>query len=273
MPRRKAAALFDNWDLNLRSLRKHWDLFGARDPLWAILTHPERKDRRWDIGEFFETGIGEINGVLNYVDALAPGYGKRRALDFGCGVGRLSQALAEHFEEVYGVDISSAMIQHARGHNRHGDRCHYLVNEVDDLRIFPDEHFDFIYSNITLQHMPSRYSRRYIAEFLRVLAPAGALLFQLPGQARTSGSTFAGRSLRKFYYRFLWDILHPQTPYMGMYGIPKEELISWIRRHGGQVIDVVPDPAAEPEWEGFRYLVRRVARDAGPHPSGQMTTL
>ncbi len=238
-------------------------MFGSRDPLWAILTHPERKDRRWDVAEFFETGIGEINGVLAYVSTLAPGLGKRRALDFGCGVGRPTQALAGHFEEVHGVDISSAMIQHAREHNRHGDRCRYLVNEVDDLSIFPGEYFDFIYSNITLQHMPPRYSQRYIAEFVRVLAPGGALLFQIPSVARTSGSTLAGRSLRKFYYRFLWDLLHPQTPYMGMYGIPKENVIRLIERSGGRVMDVVPDRAAEPEWEGFRNLTATASGQSG----------
>lgn len=238
-------------------------MFGSRDPLWAILTHPERKGRRWDVAEFFETGVGEVKHVLAYVSALAPHFGKRRALDFGCGVGRLTQALSEHFEEVYGVDISSAMIQQARGHNRHGDRCHYVVNEVDDLHIFPNEHFDFIYSNITLQHMPARYSQRYLAEFLRVLAPGGVLLFQLPSVVRKSGSTLAGRTLRKFYYRFLWDLLHPQTPYMGMYGIPKETVIRLINRHGGRVIDVVPDAAAEPEWEGYRYLVTQIKRQGG----------
>ena len=235
--------------------------------MWAILTHPDRKEGRWDTREFFETGVWEVGRTLDHVVALHPGLQRRRALDFGCGVGRLTQPLAQHFEQVYGVDISSTMIQQANDYNQHGSRCQYLVNQKDDLSIFPEEHFDFIYSNITLQHMPSRYSRRYISEFMRVLAPDGALLFQIPSRARESGSKI-GRAIRAFYYRFLWDILHPDTPYMGMYGIPKEEVISLVTSQGFRVIHTAPDPAAEPEWEGYRYLVVRTSPEIVPSVPG-----
>jgi ubiquinone/menaquinone biosynthesis C-methylase UbiE len=232
-------------------------MFACRDPLWAILTHPDRKDSRWDTREFFETGVWEIARSLEQVSALHPGLQKRRALDFGCGVGRLTQPLAQHFEEAYGVDISASMIQQANNYNQHGSRCKYVLNTESDLRIFPGAHFDFIYSNITLQHMPPRYSRRYLAEFMRVLAPGGALLFQIPSKARDPGPK-VGRAIRAFYYRFLWDLLHPNTPYMGMYGIPKDEVVRLIASHGGQITNAAPDPAAEPEWEGYRYLVTRI---------------
>ena len=250
----------------MKALRKHWDLFASRDPLWAILTHPDRKDSRWDIKEFFETGAWEIQRSMEKVVALLPGLRKRRALDFGCGVGRLTQPLAQHFEEVHGVDISAEMIRRAGEYNQHGSRCRYAVNSTVDLRIFPDQYFDFIYSNITLQHMPRRYSRRYIAEFLRVLAPGGALLFQIPSETTDPGSP-VGRAIRTFYYRFLWDILHPDTPYMGMYGIPKEEVLRLVSAQGGRLIQAAPDPAAEPEWKGYRYLVTRDVPDSHAVPA------
>jgi ubiquinone/menaquinone biosynthesis C-methylase UbiE len=253
-------------NLNLRGLRKHWDLFATSDPLWAILTNPDRKGSRWDVHEFFETGVREIEQSMQQVLALNPGLGKRRALDFGCGVGRLTQALARHFERVDGVDISASMIQQANAYNQHGSRCQYVVNQRSDLRIFPDQHFDFIYSSITLQHMPPRYSRRYIAEFMRVLAPGGAVLFQLPSETRIPGSAI-GRATRTFYYRFLWDILHPDTPYMGMYGVPKEQVVRLLARHGGRLLHAGADPAAEPEWEGYRYMATRITPEGGVVPA------
>jgi ubiquinone/menaquinone biosynthesis C-methylase UbiE len=253
-------------NLNLKALRKHWDLFASRDPLWAILTRHDRKGRRWDVREFFETGVWEIERSMEQVTAWLPILGRRRALDFGCGVGRLTQALAGYFEHVDGVDISASMIQQANDYNQHGSRCQYVVNQKGDLRIFPGEHFDFIYSTITLQHMPPRYSRRYIAEFMRVLAPGGAVLFQLPSEARTSASTI-GRAIRTFYYRFLWDILHPDTPYMGMYGVRKDKVVRLLTHHGGRLIHVGPDPAAEPEWEGYRYLATRIAPEGSVVPA------
>jgi len=105
---------------------------------------------------------------------------KGTALDFGCGVGRLTQALCQYFERCIGVDIAGSMIKLAWKYNRFGDRCHYLVNDVGDLRMFEDGHFDFIYSNIVLQHIPSEYSTHYIREFVRLLSPGGMAVFQMP---------------------------------------------------------------------------------------------
>lgn len=263
-----ARRLFDNRYLNLKALQKHWDLFGTRDPLWAILTHPGKKNAGWDTQEFFDTGIWEVDAALQYVESLQPLAAKRRALDFGCGVGRLTQALGRHFEEVVGVDISPSMIALAQQYNRFGERCKYVLNERSDLSVFPGGTFDFIYSSITLQHMPPRYSRRYISEFLRVLAPGGALLFQLTSEIRKSSSTLIGRGLHKLYHRVLWDFLQPRQPLMGMYGVPRNKVERLLARHGGQVLAIQPDPAAEPEWEGFRYLVTRAKEVEGVRSRG-----
>ena len=47
-------------------------------------------------------------------DATAPVDPNMRVLDFGCGVGRVMEAVAElGFEYVDGVDISEEMIRHA----------------------------------------------------------------------------------------------------------------------------------------------------------------
>ena len=80
----------------------------------AILARSEKKNVPWDVGKFFQSGVFEIDAMLQYAESIQPLRGKKYALDFGCGVGRLTQALASHFERVCGVDISPAMIQHAR---------------------------------------------------------------------------------------------------------------------------------------------------------------
>ena len=170
--------------MELAELQRNWDAFGRTDPLWAILTDPAKRHGGWDVGEFFASGRAEVAAALRRVEALGASPRRGRALDFGCGVGRLTQALAEHFDEVVGVDIAPSMVAQARWYNRHGDRCRYVVNGADDLAIFPDGHFDFLYTFVVLQHMHPRYIRRYIAEFLRVLAPGGVACFQVPGEWR-----------------------------------------------------------------------------------------
>jgi SAM-dependent methyltransferase len=107
---------------------------------------------------------------------------RRRALDFGCGAGRLTQALAARFERVDGVDIAPSMVAAARRHNRHPERCHYHRNATPDLALFENEAFTFICSLLVLQHMEPRHSKAYLRELLRLLAPDGLLVFQLPSR-------------------------------------------------------------------------------------------
>lgn len=170
--------------MEIVDLHRHWEQFAREDPLWAILTVPGRKGRRWDPASFFATGVSEIRGAIEQLRALGIHAPRARALDFGCGVGRLSQALAEHFDRVDGVDISETMIHEANRFNRHGDRCRYHHNPRRGLELFDSGSFTFIYSNMVLQHIATEYAEEYLAEFARLLAPGGVLLFQVPIQQR-----------------------------------------------------------------------------------------
>lgn len=167
------------------ALRRHWERLGRRDPYWAVLTDPEKQGGGWDVEAFFHSGAAEIEAVLRRAEASGMASSRRRALDFGCGAGRLTQAMATHFARCDGVDISDSMLQVARQHDRYPDRCTYHLNASPDLALFADASFDFVYSTLVLQHMEPRYSKPYIRELLRVLAPGGLLVFQLPSQRST----------------------------------------------------------------------------------------
>src|SRR6266480_1580790 len=155
--------------MDVHDLQTTWDTQGRVDPLWAILSDPIKKGGRWDAEEFFATGVRDVESLINYLRGL-PGaaLGSRAALDFGCGVGRLTQPLAQHFAEVVGVDVSPSMIDLAQQYNRHAERCRYCVNATADLARFPTEHFDLVLSYLTLQHIPPRYTKQYIREFVRI---------------------------------------------------------------------------------------------------------
>src|SRR5262249_11664210 len=114
--------------MNLKDLQETWNAFGHRDPLWAVLTQPEKKGRRWKAQEFFETGVRDIGAALTYAASLLPAFRRDRALDFGCGVGRLTQALANYFGEIWGVDIAPSMLAQAEKYNRHGSKVKYVLN-------------------------------------------------------------------------------------------------------------------------------------------------
>jgi ubiquinone/menaquinone biosynthesis C-methylase UbiE len=149
--------------------------------MWAICVDPEKRGRRWTQEEFFATGELEISHIMEYLrsQGLSP-LNTAAALDFGCGVGRLTSALSRYFDECWGVDISPTMIQLARGFHKDNPRCRFWLNEADHLAKFPDGYFGFIYSSITLQHVPNRYVRKYLLELMRVLKPGGIFVFQIP---------------------------------------------------------------------------------------------
>jgi SAM-dependent methyltransferase len=165
-----------------------WEDAARKDPLWAILSDPAKRNRAWDVDAFFETGRREIARVFSDLRALGYSLQPGDALDFGCGVGRLTQALAPSFQRVTGVDISPTMIRLAERLNRFPDRVRYLVNARPDLVVLPAVSFDFIYSDIALQHIPPDQSRAYIAEFLRVLRPGGLAVFQVTAEHREAGA-------------------------------------------------------------------------------------
>ncbi len=246
--------------MKLPSTRKHWNRLAETDPFWAVLTTPDKKGNRWQLEEFFAHGREEVAarmaGVRRHHPALRPGM----ALDFGCGVGRLTQALAAHFDRVTGVDISEQMLELARALNQHGDRVHYLHNIHPDLRVFPDHQFDFVLSLITLQHMEPVYSRRYIAEFVRVTAPGGVMLFQIPATTapppRPRAFTLWPDTLARRLIRQLrrWLAI---DPVMEMHAIPRETVEAELGAAGAELLAVTRLDAAGAEIESWAYLARK----------------
>lgn len=243
--------------MNLRALRRHWDAYGRQDPFWAILTHPDKVQGRWDAEEFFRTGRDEIATVLSYLSSLGLAAGKERALDFGCGAGRLTQGLAGHFDEVVGVDIAPSMLELARLHDRTG-RCRFVLNQTDSLSGIASATFDFVYSNIVLQHVEPRFTRRYLAEFVRVLRPGGLLLFQLPVE-RVPAAPRGCKALLPEPLRALWRRMRLtlEFPRMEGHGLPRDEVVALLTSTGGDVVDVCDDGSAGAGWPSYRYCVRK----------------
>lgn len=223
--------------------KREWDDLAGLDPLWSILSDPAKRFAKWDVEEFFSTGRREVEQILAEVRALGYPLRGSKALDFGCGVGRVTRALAEQFAECYGVDISEGMIRLARQFNGHVSKCRFIVNTTDDLKIFPENHFDLVYSNIVLQHLPERNQiRSYVSEFIRIIAPGGLVVFQLASWIPWRNRIQIRRRLYSLLRRlgahggFLYAKLglHP----IRMNFIPESEVINLLEAAGARVLDV-----------------------------------
>ena len=164
---------------DLERLRRVWNELGADDPLWAILSDPAKRGGGWDAEEFFAKGEAEIAQIESFCAPLQRPRKRMLALDFGCGVGRLTRALGSRYAQAVGVDISPSMLERARALNARFPNVRFVENETSRLDFFADGSVDFLYSVLTLHHIPAPLQRTYISEFLRVLAPDGIAVFQI----------------------------------------------------------------------------------------------
>jgi SAM-dependent methyltransferase len=243
---------------SLSRQKQEWDELGTVDPLWAILADDQKKFGRWNLNEFFQTGSQEVEAVLARARSLGRPTQYSRALDFGCGVGRLSRAISRSFQVCVGVDISPAMVAMAKQLN---PACEFYVLTEPNLNTFEHEYFDFIYSNIVLQHQPAEsLVFAYISEFLRVLRPGGILVFQLPHyiplRYRLEPRRRAYRFCRQFFRlpsAFLYRTLklNPIT----MRAISEEKVTETISGMGGEVLAVQHDKNGGPHIESRTYFV------------------
>jgi len=162
--------------------RRDWEDLGRLDPLWAVLTSREGRRGQWGLDAFFATGLAEVAGLMAMARRLGLPAHREWALDFGCGAGRLTRALAIHFRAVAGVDISLTMLRKAVELNHEIPNCRFVLNTAPALACFKDDAFDLVYTSIVLQHFPGKAAiAAAISELLRVLRPGGLLAFQLPG--------------------------------------------------------------------------------------------
>ncbi len=156
---------------------RNWQGLAEVDPLWAVLSEPDKRGKKWDVEEFYETGRREVHELMETLKGLGLPERQKIALDLGCGPGRITHALAEHFQEVVGYDISEEMLRLAA--ESAGEREIFTLNETDDLDPFSTAVFDFIYCSRVLQHIDAERIGEYLAEMVRVLAPGGVLFCQM----------------------------------------------------------------------------------------------
>jgi len=265
--------------MRLRRHKRDWEDLAVVDPLWAILTDPRRQNGRWQLGEFFETGTAEIASILRTAAELDYPKSQKRALDFGCGVGRTTRALAAFFEECIGVDISERMVAQARRLNVDRTSCTFLVNVEPNLRQFESSGFDFVYSNLVLQHQPSRQlAQRYIGELLRVLRPGGLLVFQMPSfipwrhRLQLGGRLYRGMRRVGLSAEFLYR--RARVDPLRMIFLPEREIRAIVARHGGTILHTETADDQQGPIRGFFYFVRtdRDGSPAGPAPDASGLT-
>lgn len=239
-----------------QELRSTWEKLGDDDPCWAILSWRGKRGK-WDLQEFLETGRTEVAALIDRLalTGLTPGEGP--VLDFGCGVGRLTQAFADHFNLVHGVDVASSMVERATALNVHGERVSYHVNQRTDLSMFEDSSFRLVHSHLVLQHIPTQYARVYIREFCRILRPGGMLAFQIPCRQALTLKTVMQRALPKPVLDFVKRAKNRQEVSMDMFGVPQSEVEAILRNGSLDIVQIDASTVPMTGWHNRWYFARK----------------
>jgi 2-polyprenyl-3-methyl-5-hydroxy-6-metoxy-1,4-benzoquinol methylase len=122
---------------------------------------------------FFETGYQQVAKLAAQIERhTGCTLESRRALDFGCGRGRLALPLAERCEYVYGVDVSPSVLREA---DRNAKRMNVSnVEWLETGRLAElSGRYDLVQSAFVFQHIPSREGERIFATLVRGLRPGG----------------------------------------------------------------------------------------------------
>ena len=175
----------DNIEAVSERMQREWNERAREDAHFYVAFG--RRDQ--DNDEFFETAK-EMVAAFEYELRRLPANANRRAwraLEIGCGPGRLIKPLSRNFGEIHGVDVSDEMIAKARANLRGIPHAHVHHTTGSDLAAFADDSFDFVYSYAVFQHIPSReVVMQYLREARRVLKPGGLLRAQINGLDETA---------------------------------------------------------------------------------------
>jgi len=245
-------------DSTIARHKRDWNELADYDAYWAVLTRRDRKDGRWDRDEFFATGDAEVAGVLERCAGVDRPQRWDRALDYGCGVGRLTRALGGRFGEAVGIDIADRMVALAREANADRSNCTFVVGSGVDLSGLESGSFDFVYCSLVLQHLPEvRLAERLIEDFMRVVRPDGIVVFQLPSRIewwarpRFRRRLFAALRSVGVNSRFLIGPVRSNP--MRMNSMAPEQVQSVVAEAGGEVLTSHIDPLAPPRFNSTVY--------------------
>jgi SAM-dependent methyltransferase len=237
-----------------------WTRFGNSEPYWSVLSEPQYLMER--IGEtreaFLESGRENMERLFATLRrngiAINPSWD---VLELGCGLGRTTRWLSEHFHRIVAMDVSSSHLELARQLNAdapHADRITWTkLGSRDDFAAIPA--FDLFFSMIVLQHNPPPVIGMVLESVAEKLRPGGFAFFQVPTYQR--GYSFDVDS---------YLLLSAHDPNIEMHAFPQGEVFRIFRERGCIPLEVFEDGLSghRDNHRSNSFLFRKLADGEDP---------
>lgn len=211
---------------------RSWAKLGSEEPHWSVVTSDAFKSGRIAETErdFYGSGRGDAELIRAFFARNGQSLiGVKTCLEFGCGVGRATSAIAALFPKVYGIDISAPHLEIAGSW-----LTKMAISNVDLVQLHRAEdvadlpEFDLLYSTIVFQHNPPPVIAYLLDTLFSRLRPGGYVLFQVP--------TY------RVGYRFsLTDYLRDPVPGMEMHVLPQQVIFQLFQKHDISPIEIQED--------------------------------
>ena len=157
------------------AIRSFWDEKAREDPYWYVSSSCPYGTPR-DIAAFWASGEriwGDIKAAVRYNPEPT-----HTVIEIGCGVGRITRAIAQDVGHVDASDVSSEMLHIARRADI--PNVTFRATEGFSLAPLPNKCADFVLAYCVFQHLPSSTAlRTYLGEMVRVAKPGAIVAFTL----------------------------------------------------------------------------------------------
>jgi 2-polyprenyl-3-methyl-5-hydroxy-6-metoxy-1,4-benzoquinol methylase len=185
---------------------KDWEKFGRTNPYYAVATLDKFKEENLNDSSkenFFITGEEYTQKIWQVIEKnFIPDFYPQKAIDFGCGVGRLILPMAKRSGQITGVDISENMLKEGRINAQNAGLKNIDFIKDGDKILKLNGQFDFIHSFVVFQHIKPEIGEIIFQKFVKMLSPGGIGVLHF---AYSNSKSSLGQKFRfKLYRDFSW---------------------------------------------------------------------
>lgn len=160
----------------MKTEQKTWDKFGKIAPYYSVLVAEEFKPENLsaeNVAAFFDSGSEHVSRLMEIIHELRPQFAPQTTVDFGCGVGRVTLALAKISARVLAVDVSENMLEEAKKNCAKQGAHNVTFMTTDEFLGSPSASADFVHSFIVLQHIPPLTGYQLMEKLVSTLSEGG----------------------------------------------------------------------------------------------------
>lgn len=209
-----------------------WAKLGREQPYFSVITGEEfLSGNLTDVSIERFWGSGKDEAIE--IEAILARHGLSNlsgltCVEYGCGLGRVTQPLATVFKQVHAYDISLPHIMLAREWAARYDNIdfHQVTSDIFGVDVHP---CDFFYSRLVFQHNPPPVIAELIRLSLRALRPGGVAVFQVPTYATD------------YSFKIKDYLADNDTENMEMHFIPQTEVIRLIAEADCRLLEIRED--------------------------------